>query len=144
MAPDGTYLVFESKRPKQGESAAGIVSNLWRVDRMGTGWSMPKRLPDTVNLDGQSLWKPSIAADGTIYFVVIDTRGGKRLFSSHYLNHGYEQAQPFHSAMVLPWMSIRRLHRTDLSWSSAALAGCLTTRRITSLLCAEPPRAGDR
>jgi Tol biopolymer transport system component len=45
MSPDGTYLVFESKRPKlplaphpeKGESVPGIVSNLWRVDRMGTG-----------------------------------------------------------------------------------------------------------
>ncbi|MGA2535571.1 MAG: hypothetical protein ABSF53_06120, partial [Terracidiphilus sp.] len=27
-------------RPKQGESFPGIVSNLWRVDRIGTGWSM--------------------------------------------------------------------------------------------------------
>ena len=94
LSPDGTYLVFESKRPKQGESSAGIVSNLWRVDRMGTGWSKPKRLPNTVNLDGQSLWKPSIATDGTIYFVAIDAKGGKRLFSSHFLNNAYEQAQP--------------------------------------------------
>jgi len=94
MAPDGSYLVFESKRPKQGESVAMIVSNLWRVDHLDTGWSKPKRLPDTVNFVGQSLWKPSIAADGTIYFVAIDAKGGKRLFSSHYLNNGYEQAQP--------------------------------------------------
>jgi Tol biopolymer transport system component len=94
MAPDGTYLVFESKRPKQGESAASIVSNLRRVDRVSTGWSKPKRLLDTVNLDGQSLWKPSIAAHGTIYFVAIDAKGGKRLFSSLYLNNVYEQAQP--------------------------------------------------
>jgi Tol biopolymer transport system component len=94
MAPDGTYLVFESKRPKQGESAASIVSNLRRVDRVSTGWSKPKRLLDTVNLDGQSLLKPSIAAHGTIYFVAIDAKGGKRLFSSLYLNNVYEQAQP--------------------------------------------------
>jgi Tol biopolymer transport system component len=94
MSPDGTYLVFESKRPKQGESASSIVSNLWRVDRTDTGWSKPKRLPDKVNLDGQSIWKPSIAADGTIYFVAIDTKGGKRLFASSYLNHDYQQARP--------------------------------------------------
>jgi Tol biopolymer transport system component len=93
MSPDGTYLVFESKRPKQGESSAGIVSNLWRVDRMGTGWGKPKRLPETVNLDGQSLWKPSIATDGTIYFVAIDAKGGKRLFFSTFSTNAYEQAQ---------------------------------------------------
>jgi hypothetical protein len=94
MSPDGTYLVFESKPPKQGESAADIVSSLWRVDRIGTGWSKPKRLPDTVNLDGQSLWKPSVAIDGTIYFASIDANRVKRLFSSKYLNDVYQQAQP--------------------------------------------------
>jgi Tol biopolymer transport system component len=52
------------------------------------------RLPDTVNLAGQSIWKPSIAADGTIYFVSIDKKGGKRLFSSQYTNGAYQQAQP--------------------------------------------------
>src|SRR6202046_5490421 len=76
-----------------GEALPGIVSNLWRVDRVGTGWSKPTRLPDTVNLVGQSIWKPSIAADGTIYFVSIE-KGGKRLFSSQYKNGAYQQAQP--------------------------------------------------
>ena len=103
MSPDGSYLIFESKRPKLpldssqkqgGESVPGVVSNLWRVDRMGTGWNEPTRLPDTVNLVGQSLWKPSIAADGTVYFVAIDTKGGRRLYSSRHLNGAYLQAQP--------------------------------------------------
>jgi WD40-like Beta Propeller Repeat len=102
MSPDGSYLIFESNRPatpptsrpKEGESIPGIVSNLWRVDRMGSGWSKPTRLPETVNLVGQSIWKPSIAADGTIYFVSIDKKGGKRLFASQYTNGAYQQAQP--------------------------------------------------
>jgi Tol biopolymer transport system component len=103
MSPDGKYLVFESKRPKLplaspqkqgGESVPGAVSNLWRVDRMGTGWSKLTRLPDMANLVGQSLWKPSVAANGTSYFVAIDTKGGKRLNSSHYSNGAYQQAQP--------------------------------------------------
>jgi hypothetical protein len=68
---------------------------------MGTGWSKPKWLPDTVNLDGQSLWKPSIATAGTIYFVAIDAKGGKRLFSSHYLMTPTSRHNPFHSAMAL-------------------------------------------
>jgi hypothetical protein len=52
MSPAGYYLVFESNRPatplisrpKEGESISGIVSNLWRVDRVGSGWSKPTRL----------------------------------------------------------------------------------------------------
>jgi WD40 repeat protein len=102
MSPDGSYLVFEStrpkapliSRPKEGGPIPGIVSNLWRVDRTNSGWSKPVRLPDSVNLAGQSIWKPSIAADGTIYFVSIDKKGGKRLFSSQYINGAYQQARP--------------------------------------------------
>ena len=102
MLPDGSYLVFESNRPKspltscpnEGEPIPGSVSNFWRVERVGTGWTKPARLPDTVNLAGQSIWKPSIAADGTIYFVSIDKKGGKRLYSSQYKDGAYQQAQP--------------------------------------------------
>ncbi len=98
MAPDGSYLVFVSLRPKAlqqpGEkSAPKRVANLYRVNRISSGWSEPERLPDTVNI-GPSIWKPSIAPDGTIYFVVIDQKGGKRLFSSQYTNGAYQQAQP--------------------------------------------------
>jgi hypothetical protein len=102
MSPDGSYLVFESNRPAipmasrstEGGAIPGVVSNLWRVDRVSSGWRKPTRLPDTVNLVGQSMWKPSIAADGTIYFVSIDKKGGKRLFSSPYKNGAYQQAEP--------------------------------------------------
>jgi hypothetical protein len=75
-----------TSRPKEEESIPGIVTNLWRVGRAGSEWSKPTRLPDTLNLADQSIWKPSIAADGTIYFVSIDKKGGKRLFSSQYTN----------------------------------------------------------
>lgn len=35
-----------------------------------------------------------MSSDGTIYFVAIDEKGRKRLFSSQYKNSKYEQAQP--------------------------------------------------
>jgi hypothetical protein len=99
MSPDGSYLVFQSTRPATPPVSTGDpkdvhrVSNLWRVDREGSGWSKPKRLPDTVNI-GRGIWKPSVAADGTIYFVSIDEKGGKRLYSSQYKNGAYQQAEP--------------------------------------------------
>jgi WD40-like Beta Propeller Repeat len=97
MAPDGSYLVFVSLRPKKmpaaGEKASSVNANLYRVNRVGSGWSDPVRMPDTVNI-GPSIWKPSMAADGTIYFVSIDAKGGKRLFSSQFKNGAYQQAQP--------------------------------------------------
>ena len=97
MSPDGSYIVFQSTRPaseaKPGEPAPPKVSNLWRVDRVGDGWSEPKRLPNTVNI-GHSIWKPSIAADGTIYLTVIDDKGGKRLYLAAYEGGSYQMAHP--------------------------------------------------
>jgi hypothetical protein len=86
FAPDGSYVVFVSVRPE-------THANLWRSDRAGAGWSAPVRLPDAVNI-GPSVWKPSMAADGSIYFVSIDAKGGKRLYCSRYKNGVYQPAQP--------------------------------------------------
>jgi hypothetical protein len=104
MSPDGSYIVFQStrpkvpltdaNRPKPGQPIPGIASNLWRVDRVAAGWSEPKHLPDAVNIADQSIWKPSIAADGTIYLTAIDKKGNKRLYSSAYKNGACQEAQP--------------------------------------------------
>jgi hypothetical protein len=100
LSPNGSYLVFQSSRaavPAENADPSKpprLVSNIWRVDRVGSGWNKPQRLPDTVNLPGQSLWKPSVAADGTLYFTAIDEKRNKRLYSSQYINDAYQQAQP--------------------------------------------------
>jgi hypothetical protein len=99
MSPDGSYIVFQSTRPTTPASSTDHpkeihrISNLWRVDRVGSGWTNPTRLPDTVNI-GHAIWKPSVAADGTIYFVSIDEKRNKRLYSARYVNGSYQQAQP--------------------------------------------------
>jgi hypothetical protein len=79
MAPDGSYLIFASNRPAtrgskpvdgemNGKSQPGEGSNLWRVDRSSAGWGEPVRLPDMINASG-STYSPSIAGDGTLYFM---------------------------------------------------------------------------
>lgn len=99
ISPDGSYLVFSSRRPLTPPAPGTerknmhIVANLWRVDRIGSGWSKAVHLPDTVNI-GHSIWKPSVAANGNLYFVSIDEKGGKRLYMSEYKNGTYQQAQP--------------------------------------------------
>jgi hypothetical protein len=99
MSPDGSYIVFQSTHPTTPVPSTDHpkevhrISNLWRVDRAGSGWTNPTRLPDTVNI-GHAIWKPSIAADGTIYFVSIDEKRNKRLYSARYANGSYQQAQP--------------------------------------------------
>lgn len=79
MAPSGAYLVFASNRPASpggtaldafynGGRQPGIGGNLWRVDRTAKGWGTPSRLPDIVN-SNSSVFSPSIAADGSLYFM---------------------------------------------------------------------------
>jgi len=79
MSPDGSFLLFSSNRParqggqpidavRNGKVLTGMGMNLWRVDRKGDGWSEPVRLPDTVNTC-TSTFAPSLAADGSIYYI---------------------------------------------------------------------------
>jgi hypothetical protein len=86
FSPDGRYLVFVSIR-------ADHHANLWRVDRSGSGWGTPVRLPDAVNI-GPSVWKSSIVADGSIYFVALDAKRNKRLYCARFKDGAYQTAQP--------------------------------------------------
>lgn len=100
-SPDGSYVVFQSTRPKvpltslprPGEAIPGIVSNLWRVNRLPSGWSEPLRLPDEVNISA-SIWKPSIAANGNLYITVIGPGSAKAIYVSLFSNGAYQQAKP--------------------------------------------------
>src|SRR5690606_723357 len=76
--------------------------NLWRVDRDGDRWSDPVRLPDAVN-PGPSTFAPSVAADGSLWFMAPDARSGKfRLYRSPFRDGRYEAAQalPFSDGRV--------------------------------------------
>jgi hypothetical protein len=103
MAPDGTYLVFVSNRPTAAGGRAietfyygarQIGGNLWIVRRQGSGWSSPVRLPDTINTN-TSTWTPSIAADGSLYFMTNDASTGNfRIYRSELRGGAYQRAQP--------------------------------------------------
>ena len=102
MAPDGAYLVFQSQRPATPALAAGQrsthtplrVSALWKVARQGAGWGAAERLPDTVNISG-NMWKPSVAADGDLYFISkTDSEKNLHLYRSRYQGGRYLQAEP--------------------------------------------------
>lgn len=99
MSPDGSYLIFVSlRRPADATPGkpAHAVAHLWRVNRIGPGWdhwSKPRELPSTVNIS-DAVWKASVAADGSIYFLSIDPGKGKRLYVSHFLHGKYQSARP--------------------------------------------------
>ncbi len=95
FSADGKYLVYVSIRRTASQPAHQQV-HLWRVDRIGSGrdaWGKPEPLPATVNIS-DSIWKASMTADGSIYFLSIDAVKGKRLYVSHYVNGSYRPAQP--------------------------------------------------
>ena len=105
VAPDGSFLVFASNRPAgegtkpidgsfNGKVFPQMGGNLWRVDRKGTGWGKPKRLPDTINAD-TGTFSPSIANDGSIYFMrPAKANGHFALYRSEYRGGTYGAAEP--------------------------------------------------
>jgi hypothetical protein len=69
LSPDGSRFLFISNRPVSGDTAKADL-DLWEVSRTRDGnWGEPRRLPDSVNSNVNEVY-PSIAADGTLYFVV--------------------------------------------------------------------------
>lgn len=104
MAPDGSFLLFVSNRPVAGEAPLDMVHagqrrpgkgmNLWRVDRQGDGWSAPVRLPDSVNACSMT-FAPSVAADGSVYFIGCDGPAQSlRLMHAAYRHGRYLAPEP--------------------------------------------------
>lgn len=103
ISPDGRFLVFISNRPDRegGPKVEGFYNGskqnggrLWRVDRLNHGWSTPVLLPASVNTSA-SIYAPSVAADGSLYFMTTDAGSGKfRLFRAQFHDDDYLPAQP--------------------------------------------------
>jgi hypothetical protein len=83
-------VVFVSGRPIHAGDAQRPAGNLWRVDRHGDRWGEPIHLPAAVNLD-RSTWAPSIAGDGSLYFIKRDPndpKGPLRIWRAQAKNGG--------------------------------------------------------
>lgn len=113
MSPDGRFLIFISNRPKtprdkpldgffMGRSFPERGGNLWKVTWDNGKWSAPVRLPDVVNRS-DSTFAPSVAADGTLYFMhpAADPKHF-RLFRAAWHRNSYDepQALPFSDGHV--------------------------------------------
>lgn len=104
MSPDGSYLVFVSNRPVtpgadalaatvKGKTIPARGGHLWRVDRKGNGWGTPVHLPDAVNASDRT-YAPSIAADGSLYFIHPDADGVFHIYRSAFAQGAYQPAAP--------------------------------------------------
>jgi hypothetical protein len=68
FSPDGQTLFFVSTRPPEPGAPPSDDTNLWLVTRTEEGWSEPKIFPAPVNSEAGE-YRPSVAADGTLYFL---------------------------------------------------------------------------
>jgi len=94
MSPDGKFLVFVSSRPVHPGDSQRPSGNLWRVDRLAGGWGEPVHLPATVNR-GNSTWAPSIAGDGSLYFIErTSPQSPFRLWRSQFRDGSYAAPTP--------------------------------------------------
>lgn len=91
FGPGGSYLVFASARPIPGVRAKALT--LWSVKRSGQGWGTPVHLPPSVNVLPYE-FAPSIASDGTLYFMGSDAARHHRLFRARLHGDAYETAEP--------------------------------------------------
>lgn len=99
LSPDGRYLIFVSSRPLAATAANAPVkftNHLYRIDRVATGWTSARELPAAINISDR-VFKPSIAANGDLFFMADIGRGGPpkwRLFNAHRNGDSYSQAEP--------------------------------------------------
>ena len=109
FSPDGRFLVYASNRPDEdggapidgffnGVARPGKGARLWRVDRLPTGWSRPRLLPPGIN-DGHAVYAPSVARDGSLYFMKPGTDGRFQLFRAQAEPTGFGPAErlPFNA-----------------------------------------------
>ena len=68
FSPDGTRLYFTSNRPS-ADSVKNSPNNIWYVERAGAGWSSPK----FIHLTGEVDYYSSVTKNGVIYFNVWKT-----------------------------------------------------------------------
>jgi hypothetical protein len=110
FAPDGRYLVYASNRPDgdggaaidgffNGAARPGKGARLWRVDRTPAGWGRPRLLPPEVN-DGHAVYAPSVARDGSLWFMKPGGDGRFQIFRAQADGAGFKPAQrmPFNEA----------------------------------------------
>ena len=111
LSPDGSFLIFVSVRPlapnathaQAKPETPAVASHIWRVDHMkddhmkdgreGSGWSAPVELPGTVNAF-EAIFRPSVAADGTIYFTAAQKGKNLSLFRARLKDGAYLNAEP--------------------------------------------------
>ncbi|MFS6835624.1 hypothetical protein, partial [Staphylococcus aureus] len=149
MAPDGSYLLFDSDRPPTKDSqplmqdyfvgGSGPGSNIWRMNREGDGWSQPSWLGSVVNND-VFIDFASIAADGSLYFIGCDARPTARSsWSASSTPRSSPTASPSHSARATAGARCRISAMVSTAARRTWAPSSAPTARCPSTATARPP-----
>lgn len=71
FSPDGSRLYFASNKDNTEIIMDGSGLDIWYIERNGTSWTDPVKLPETIN-SNLGEFAPSIASNGNLYFGVTD------------------------------------------------------------------------
>jgi tricorn protease-like protein len=98
FSADGKTLFFSSNRPVEGSAVKDF--DIWKVTRIGKGWSNPVRLGAPVNTKADEFY-PSIARNGNLYFTAQYSRGiGKEdIYISNVKDDVYQEPVVLDSAI---------------------------------------------
>ena len=91
---DGNKLYYYSRRPLSGIGEPKDI-DIWYVERLADGWSVPKNLGSPVNSENND-GQPTITKDGTLYFLSNHEgfQNNNCIFRSRYVNGRYEKPEP--------------------------------------------------
>ncbi len=91
ISPDGQRFFFVSARPRTAGATEPGNTDVWVMERTGTGWSEPANLGGPVNSTDNEYF-PSLTRDGTMYFTR-RSGGGEALYRSSLAGGRYQEPE---------------------------------------------------
>lgn len=92
MSPDGTKILFSSRRPRPGSREPQKDNDFWMAERQGESWGAAVYLGSGINSDSEDYY-PMMTKNGTIYFS--SQREGPRtnnIYRSEFVKGRYAEA----------------------------------------------------
>ena len=87
--PNGKILIYQSDRPIK-EYECNNKWSFWWIEKTNGMWSEPKPMNKIINGQG-SVFGPSIAANGNLYFTRELADGSQIIMRSDYVNNAYQE-----------------------------------------------------